>query len=113
MAGGPPPHPPPPPLPPPLPPVPAADGPEHVPAYHAGAGVRAGLLHDPRALVHLAALLVVRLAPGRQRDGPVVQSLPALAERGLLALVRAGDESVCRDRDVTPELAHRLSSGQS
>src|SRR5919199_1915838 len=44
-------------------------------------------------------------------NGPVMQPLPTLAERVLLALVRAGDESVCRDRDVTPELAHRASSG--
>src|SRR3954449_13244317 len=117
-------HPPPPPSPPPLgpqqfggpppplppPPVPAADGPEHVAAHHARADGLERLLHDPRALVHLAALLVMRLAPSGQRNGPVMQSLPTLAEWVLLALVRAGDESVCRDRDVTPELAHRASS---
>jgi hypothetical protein len=93
-----------------IPPVPAAHGPEHVAAHDAGADVLERLLHDPRALVHLAALLVMRLAPSGQRNGPVMQSLPTLAERVLLALVRAGDESVCRDRDVTPELAHRASS---
>src|ERR671937_721671 len=93
-----------------IPPVPAAYGPEHVAAHHAGADVLERLLHDPRALVQLAALLGMRLAPSGQRNGPVMQSLPTLAERVLLALVRAGDESVCRDRDVTPELAHRASS---
>jgi hypothetical protein len=87
-------------------PVPAADGPEHVAAHHAGADVLARFLDDPSALVDLAALLVMRLAPSGQRNDPVVEPLAALAERVLLALVRAGDESVCRDRDVTPELAH-------
>src|SRR4051812_50201925 len=91
------------------PPVSTADGPEHVAAHDGGADVLERLLHDPRARVHLAALLVVRLAPGGQRNDPVVQPLPALAERVLLALVRAGDEPVGRDRDVTPELAHRAS----
>src|SRR6266496_2943133 len=93
-----------------IPPVPAAHGPEHVAAHHAGADVLERLLPDRRALVHLAAVLVMRLAPGGQRHGPVMQSLSTLAERVLLALVPAGDESVCRDRDVTPELAHRASS---
>src|SRR3954454_20746719 len=83
-------------------PVPAARGPEHVAAHDAGADVLERLLHDPRARVHLAALLVMRLTPSPQRDVPVVQSLAAFAERVLLTLVRAGDESVCRDRDVTP-----------
>src|SRR5919198_616664 len=93
-----------------IPPVPAGHGSEHVAAHHAGADVLERLLHDRRALVHLAALLVMRLAPSGQRKGPVMQSLPTLAKRVLVALVRAGDESVCRDRDVTPELAHRASS---
>jgi hypothetical protein len=39
-----------------------------------------------------------------------VEPLAALAERVLLALVRAGDETVQRDRDMTPKLAHRASS---
>src|SRR5215212_10831573 len=91
-------------------PVPAADGPEHVAAHHAGADVLARFFDDPCALVDLAALLVMRLAPNGQRNDPVVEPLAALAERVLLALVRAGDESVCRDRDVTPELVHRSSS---
>ena len=90
-------------------PVTAARGAEHVPAHHAGADVLGRFLHDPRALVDLAPLLAVELAPGGQRYAPVVQPLPALAERVLLALVRAGDEFVCRDRDVTSELAHRSS----
>jgi hypothetical protein len=33
-----------------------------------------------------------------------VEPLAALAERVLLALVRAGDETVQRDRDMTPGL---------
>ena len=33
-----------------------------------------------------------------------------VAERVLLGLVRAGDETVQRDRDMTPELARRASS---
>src|SRR3954470_24186895 len=49
----------------------------------------------------------MRLAPGGQRNDPVVKLLATLAERVLLALVRAGDESVGRDGDVAPELAHR------
>jgi hypothetical protein len=39
-----------------------------------------------------------------------VEPLAALAERVLLALVRTGDETVQRDRDMTPMLAHRASS---
>jgi hypothetical protein len=52
----------------------------------------------------------MRVAPRGQRDNPIVEPLAALAERVLLALVRTGDESVCRDRDVTPELAHAFCS---
>src|SRR5919204_6697311 len=51
-----------------IPPVPAARGPEHVAAHDGGADVLARFLDDPRALVDLAALLVVRLAPGGQRN---------------------------------------------
>src|SRR5438876_6400507 len=50
------------------------------------------------------------LAPGGQRNHPVVEPLAALAERVLLALVRSGDETVQGDRDMTPKLAHRASS---
>jgi len=39
-------------------------------------------------------LLAVGLTPGGQRNYPLVESLAALAERVLLALVRAGDESI-------------------
>jgi hypothetical protein len=35
-----------------------------------------------------------------------VQPPTALAERVLVALVRTGDETFQRDRDVTPEFAH-------
>ena len=84
-----------------------ADRAEHVPAHHPGPEVLDRFLGYPCALVHLAALLAVGLAPGGQRNHPVVEPLAALAERVLLALVRAGDETVQRDRDMTPKLAHR------
>src|SRR5918992_975544 len=87
-----------------------ADRAEHVPAHHPGADVLDRFLEYPCALVHLAALLAVGLAPGGQRNHPVVEPLAALAERVLLALVPAGDETVQRDRDMTPKLAHRASS---
>lgn len=87
-----------------------ADGAEHVPAHHPGTDVLPRLLEYRCALVHLAPLLAVGSAPVGQRNHPVVEPLAALAERVLLALVRAGDETVQRDRDVTPELAHRASS---
>ena len=83
-----------------------ADRPEHVSAHHAGADVLDRFLEYPRALVHLAALLAVGPAPAGQRNHPVVEPLTALAERVLLALVRPRDETVQRDRDVTPKLAH-------
>src|SRR5260221_8282221 len=88
----------------------AVFGAEHVPAHHAGADVRPRFLEYRCALVHLAALPAVGPAEGGQRNDPVVQPLATLAERVLHALVRAGDESVQRDRDVTPEPAHRSSS---
>src|SRR5437660_5570670 len=87
-----------------------ADRAEHVSAHHAGPDVLARFLDYPCALVHLAALLAVGLAPGGQRNHPVVEPLAALAERVLLALVWAGDETVQRDRDMTPQFAHRASS---
>src|SRR4029453_13102729 len=87
-----------------------ADGAEHVPAHHPGADVLPRLLEYRCTVVHLAALLAVGSAPGGQGNHPVVEPLAALAERVLLALVRAGDETVQRDRDVTSELAHRASS---
>src|SRR2546421_259362 len=87
-----------------------ADRAEHVSAHHAGPDVLARFLDYPCALVHLAALLAVGLAPGGQRDHPVVEPLAAHAERVLLTLGRAGDETVQRDRDMTPKLAHRASS---
>jgi hypothetical protein len=91
-------------------PGPTADRAEHVSTHHAGAEVLDRLLEYLCALVHLAALLAVGLAPGCQRNHPIVEPLAALAERVLLALVRAGDETVQRDRDMTPKLAHRASS---
>src|SRR6266571_254792 len=74
---------------------------EHVPAHHAGPDVLDRFLEYPCALVHLAALLAVGLAPGGQRNHPIVEPLAALAERVLLTLARAGDETVQRDRDMT------------
>jgi hypothetical protein len=74
---------------------------------HPGADVLDRFLGYPCALVDFAALVAVGLAPGGQRNHPVVEPLAALAERVLLALVRAGDETVQRDRDMTPKLAHR------
>src|SRR5207237_8984240 len=87
-----------------------ADRAEHVSAHHAGPDVLDRFLEYPCALVHLAALLALESAPGGQRNHPVVEPLAALAERVLLALVRAGDEPVQRNRDMTPKLAHRASS---
>jgi hypothetical protein len=81
---------------------------EHVPAHQPSADVFDRFLDYPCALVHLAALLAVGLAPGGQRNHPVVEPLAAFAERVLLALVRAGDETVGRDRDVHPHFAHAL-----
>src|SRR4029450_11692772 len=92
------------------PPVPAGNGPEHVAAHHAGPDVLARFLDYPCALVHLAALLAVGFAPGGERDDPVMEPLAALAKRVHLRLVRAGDEAVQRDRDMTPKLAHPASS---
>src|SRR3954470_4442006 len=83
-------------------PVTTVDRAEHVSAHHAGPDVLARFLDYPCALIHLAALLAVGLAPGGKRNNPVVASLSALAERFLLALVRAGDETVHGDRDMTP-----------
>src|SRR5688572_640835 len=88
----------------------AADRAEHVPAHHPSADVLARFLDYPCALVDFAALVAVGLAPGGQRNHPIVEPLAALAERVLLALVRAGDVPVQRDRDMTPKLAHRASS---
>src|SRR6188474_112691 len=87
-----------------------ADRAEHVSTHHAGPDVPDRFLEYPCALVHLAALLAVRLAPGGQWNHPIMEPLAALAERVLLALVQAGDETVQRDRDMTPKLAHRASS---
>src|SRR6185436_8365682 len=84
----------------------AADRAEHVPAHHPSADVLPRFLDYPCALVDLAALVAVGFAPGGQRNHPVVEPLAAFAERVLLALVRASDEPVERDRDVTSELAH-------
>src|SRR5438105_4506280 len=83
---------------------------EHVAAHQPSADILERFLEYPRALVHLAPLVAVGLAPSGQRDHPVMESLAAFAEGLLLALVRAGDETVQRDRDLTPNLAHLASS---
>src|SRR5215208_6666959 len=93
-----------------VPPGPTADRADHVSTHHGGPDVLERFLEYRCALVELAALLPVGLAPGCQRNHPVVEPVAAFAERVLLALVRAGDETVQRDRDVTPKLAHRASS---
>jgi len=80
----------------------AADRAEHVPAHHPGADVLSRLLEYQRALVHVASLPAVGPAPGGQRNRPFVKPLATLAERVLLALVRASDVTIQRDRDVTP-----------
>ena len=54
--------------------------------------------------------LFMRLPPNGKRDHRFMEKLATLAERVLLALVRTGDESVQRDRNMTPELAHPASS---
>src|SRR5256714_910298 len=51
-------------------PGPAVDRAEHVSAHHAGPDVLARFLDYPCALVHLAALLAVGLAPGGQAEPP-------------------------------------------
>src|SRR4029078_8627554 len=86
---------------------------EHIPAHHRGADVLPRFLDYPSALVHLAAFLAVGLAPGGQRNHPAMEPLAALAERVLLALVRAGDETVERHRDMTPTPHNRASSSGS
>src|SRR4029453_11971497 len=77
--------------PPPLPLVGPRPGPTaELPATHdLRADVLKRLLDHPGARVHLAALETVRLAPGAQRDYPIVQPLAAHAERILQALVWA------------------------
>ena len=55
----------------------------------AGTEVRARLLEDLCALVHLAQLPAVGCAPGGQRSHPLMQPLAAHAERIRLALVGA------------------------
>ena len=58
-----------------------------------------------------AVVTVTCTAPSSLDTTGTPVALSAFAERVLLALVRAGDVSVGRDRDVTPEPAHRSSSG--
>ena len=72
-----------------------------------GADVRRRLLEDRGAGVDLSPLAAVRPAPGLELEDPLVQRLAAFAERVLLALVRAGDEAVERDRDLELEVPHR------
>jgi hypothetical protein len=67
---------------------------EHVPAHDDGTDVRLRLLDGERAGVHLAALQALCRAPGREVEHPLMERHPALAERVLLALVRAGHVSV-------------------
>jgi hypothetical protein len=50
------------------------------------------LLGDVRVWTRLAALEAVLAAPAGARERPLVQTLTALSERVLEALVRSGDE---------------------
>ncbi len=56
------------------------------------------LLHDRRAFVHLSTFKPKQGAKGREPKRPGVQTLAADPERGLDALIGAGDESVERHR---------------
>src|SRR5207247_10951193 len=85
---------------------------EHVPAHDGRAGAAEDVLRERRARVDLAAFLALALAERLERDQPVVEFLPADAERMLWRLVRAGDEAVDRHRDVQLQLAHRSSRGR-
>src|SRR5439155_4936097 len=82
---------------------------EHVPAHDGRAGAAEDVLGERRARVDLAAFLAVALAERLERDQPVVELLTADPERMLWRLVRAGDETVDRHRDVQLQLAHRSS----
>src|ERR687892_207537 len=84
----------------------AGPAPEHVPAHHRRPDVRQRLLDHGRADIDFATIQAMLLAPRLELDDPLVEIFAAHAERVLLALVRAGDVSVQRNRDVEPELAH-------
>src|SRR5437763_354662 len=51
----------------------------------------------------------VELAPGRERVGPLVQAFAALAQRLSEGLVRPGDETVERHRDLERQSCHVVS----
>jgi hypothetical protein len=72
------------------------------------APVAEDLLGYRSARVDLAAFLsAVRLTKSLQRNEPLVQLLPADAERVALALIRSGDKTVEGHRDDHLQLAHR------
>src|SRR5262245_8141693 len=88
----------------------AANRAEHVAPHDEGADVGVHLLGGLGARIHLSALLTVRLAPGLQREHPLVELFASLTEGVVLALIRSGYIAVERDRSVGSHLAHRFSS---
>ena len=88
----------------------APRGTELAPTHHLGADIRIRLRHHRVADVLVAALETGALPPRLQANQPIVKSLASLAERLLLALVRACNVAVQRGRYVDTYLAH-LGSG--
>jgi hypothetical protein len=80
---------------------------EHVPAHDRRADIRLRFFDHGRAGIALATLQAVLPAPRLQPDDPFMQILAAHAERMILALVGAGDESIEGNGYVEPDLAHR------
>src|SRR5215211_2070662 len=79
---------------------------ELAPTHDLGADIRILLGDHGITGVLVAALQTVELAPRLQPDHPVVKPFASLAERILLALVRARNVAVQRGRDVHSYLAH-------
>jgi len=79
---------------------------EHVATHDGRPDVRQLVLHYRRTLVRLPALQPVRLSPGSQGEDPLVEVLPADAQRLLNALVGTGDVAVQREGDAKAQLGH-------
>ena len=67
---------------------------EHVAAHHRRSDVLEPPLDDGSARADLAALFAVQLPECLEREEPLMELHPALADRILLALVRPGDIAV-------------------
>jgi len=67
---------------------------EHMAAHDGGADVCVLFFDDGVALVHFAALEIVRGSPGAERKHPFVEILTADTQRILHTLVGAGNETV-------------------